>query len=671
MKQPDNPWLSSITWGDKWKESAGSPITFSFPESYDDWSSGGKASIRAALNVYAEYLDIHFKEVASGGNLQFHRVDDAFFGGPGWLAAQNGPHGGYYQGQGYYNQDGIGWSDKGMAPGNFGFMTIIHELGHGLGLAHPHDNGGSSAIMPGVTDPYDLGDYGNNSPLFTVMSYKDDAPNLPGFANYDKGYGWVASPMALDVAVLQSIYGANPNTNKGNTVYKISATLGAGNVWKSIWDTGGIDTIRYTGAGKATIDLRDAELSGKNAGGYLSRASSSWGGFVICAGAVIEQAIGGAGADLLIGNEVNNLLVGNAGNDVISGGVGDDKLSGGSGADHLIGGIGNDTYYADKYDVISDTTGNDRVIFDGSYTLAINLERLVLDGAGNWVGHGNSQDNAIYGNIGKNVILGLDGEDRLLGEAGNDSLNGGAGNDVLSGGAGSDTLVGSFGSDILVGGLSADSLYGDASNDTLYGEDGDDRLYGGYGDDLMSGGAGLDVAWGGIGNDQIFGGAHNDTLSGDAGDDRLVGDDGVDRLYGGDGNDTLSGGVGGDLVKGHAGDDVLCFINGGDTLYGGAGDDIFNYRGIEVGVKNQVTTIEDFSAGDILQLISLDANTKIDGNQAFDFIGGAAFSKTAGELRFDAAAHSLSGDVNGDGYAEFTITLVGVNALDPATNLRV
>jgi hypothetical protein len=51
-------------------------------------------------------------------------------------------------------------------------------------------------------------------------------------------------------------------------------------------------------------------------------------------------------------------------------------------------------------------------------------------------------------------------------------------------------------------------------------------------------------------------------------------------------------------------------------------------------------------------------------DDAFTFIGSAQFSSKAGQLRYDAAASTLSGDVNGDGIADFSLKLVLLGTLD-------
>jgi hypothetical protein len=65
----------------------------------------------------------------------------------------------------------------------------------------------------------------------------------------------------------------------------------------------------------------------------------------------------------------------------------------------------------------------------------------------------------------------------------------------------------------------------------------------------------------------------------------------------------------------------------------------------------------NFAAGDRISLSAIDARSGVAGDQAFAWIGGAAFSGE-GQLHFAAAiggGFAISGDVNGDLLADFSI----------------
>ena len=91
----------------------------------------------------------------------------------------------------------------------------------------------------------------------------------------------------------------------------------------------------------------------------------------------------------------------------------------------MLGGAGNDTYFVDNAgDLVFENAdeGTDVVLSTVDYTLAANVEALVLQGAGNLSGTGNALANSIFGNIGANTIDGGAGVDRLTGDAGNDTF---------------------------------------------------------------------------------------------------------------------------------------------------------------------------------------------------------------------------------------------------------
>lgn len=147
---------------------------------------------------------------------------------------------------------------------------------------------------------------------------------------------------------------------------------------------------------------------------------------------------------------------------------------------------------------------------------------------------------------------------------------------------------------------------------------------------------------GGRGNDQLFGFTGPDSLLGGAGSDWLDGADGDDYLDGGDGDDVLIGGT------------------GSDVLFGGSGSDIFMISAGESGVGSLADCIADFSVGiDKLDLSSVDANGLLDDDQAFAYVGSAAFSGSAAELRYQIEDSDvrLQGDTDGDGAADFEIVL--------------
>ncbi|MFN3387838.1 MAG: ELWxxDGT repeat protein [Allosphingosinicella sp.] len=132
--------------------------------------------------------------------------------------------------------------------------------------------------------------------------------------------------------------------------------------------------------------------------------------------------------------------------------------------------------------------------------------------------------------------------------------------------------------------------------------------------------------------------------------------DGSYRIWGGTGADTITGGARGDTMTGGL---------GADRLSGGGGNDVFRYRFAAESAVGAEDRILDFSAGDRIDLSAIDANAGAGGDQAFTFIGSAAFAGTAGQLRAvnsGGTAWRVEGDIDGNGLADFAILVTRADA---------
>jgi hypothetical protein len=235
--------------------------------------------------------------------------------------------------------------------------------------------------------------------------------------------------------------------------------------------------------------------------------------------------------------------------------------------DSVAGGKGADTY---RVDDAGDTAvelpdeGVDTVQSSLTWTLAANLEKLVLTGTAAINGTGNAANNNMTGNAAAN------------------QLSGGAGNDTLTGGAGNDTLVGGGGNDVYVVGN------GDVLTETASG--GTDLVKSNISWTLTDGLEKLTLtgtaAINGTGNaaaNTLTGNAAANALGGGDGNDTLLGKGGADVLSGGNGSDKLSGGKGADAFVFDAAltaaniDTVTDFVSGSDKLR--LDDDVFTALG--------------------------------------------------------------------------------------------
>ncbi|WP_296820685.1 M10 family metallopeptidase C-terminal domain-containing protein [Brevundimonas sp.] len=434
-----------------------------------------KAAFRQAFDLYEQVADIIYIEVQNRHEADINII--TYQGTPGVGASLLGrmsPPNEANEGQTEINAGDARWTEEGVSQGGFYFPTLLHELGHGHGMAHPHDNGGRSSIMRGGDGGTGglgggFGDFDLSQQVFTIMSYNDGWNETGGVGGRPAGhggprsggitgtevdhFGWMGTLAALDIAVIQDKYGVNEEWATGNDVYEIKDFNGAGNFYSTIWDAGGTDEIRYSGTADATIDLRAATLRyEEGGGGRVSYAYGLWGGFTIANGVTIENATGGRGDDVLIGNEAANTLKGGLGADRIDGGNGDDVLNGGSGDDILIGGAGRDRLLGGPGSDLADYSSSNAAVqirlglnrFEGGH--AQGDELLAVENV-----RGSNFSDQLIGSDAANAFYGGSGKDYLDGAIGDDRLDGGAGNDRLRGSEGSDTFIfrGASGSDLI------------------------------------------------------------------------------------------------------------------------------------------------------------------------------------------------------------------------------
>jgi Ca2+-binding RTX toxin-like protein len=210
--------------------------------------------------------------------------------------------------------------------GDYAWLTILHEIGHALGLKHGHEF--PLAISQG-----------RDSLEYTVMTYRSYAgqeiADEGGYTNED--YGFPQTLMMYDIAALQQLYGANYAFNAGDSVYRWDPATGemsingagqgapgANRVFMTVWDGGGIDTYDLsTATGATSIDLRPGQwtttspVQRANLGeGHIAQGNVA--NALLFGGdprSLIENAVGGAFHDGFTANQAANRFTGNAGSD--------------------------------------------------------------------------------------------------------------------------------------------------------------------------------------------------------------------------------------------------------------------------------------------------------------------------------------------------------------------
>jgi hypothetical protein len=275
-------------------------------------------------------------------------------------------------------------------------VTLIHEIGHSLGLKHPHETSSQADgwVAPLQTEAYD------NS-WYSVMSYRDypgdnwgDSPDAHNVGNVDTGVSmYPFTMMKHDIWALQSLYSYNTQTSSnvtpditddetygiggtGDNTYSITTSSNTGKAMFTIFDTGGTDTLDFsTRDDSSTINL-DEIIS------YIGPIGSTSATDAVIKYDIVDETptyYSGLIVGVYYANSVENVNAG-SGDDIITCNISTNVITCGSGADSVYsigagdtvyGGAGDDTFVNPSFSVtlIDGGDGTDDLNFTGLGTL--------------------------------------------------------------------------------------------------------------------------------------------------------------------------------------------------------------------------------------------------------------------------------------------------------------
>lgn len=315
--------------------------------------------VRKAHQEYADVANVTFTGQAGGGR-EGHLTYRGYSTGeqtfsPEGFAYKPDPQFPGYQGMMWLRQRdqktklGNGPdTDKSSVSNDMWRSVMIHELGHGLGLDHPHSEEHEKPELPF---------YAENLRTHTIMSY-----NTP-FLNAAEESVAPVTLMMDDMQAIQSKYGANYATRSGNTTYgfnsntdrdQYSLKTSQDKPLFAVWDGGGWDALDFS-------EFTQDQTINLNAGSFSSVGGLE-GNVGIANGVTIEEARGGKGKNTLIGNAAFNVLRGGRDRDILYGGSGGAQMWGGGGANTFVF----NTTSSGKPNVVMDfASGKDKLDFSG------------------------------------------------------------------------------------------------------------------------------------------------------------------------------------------------------------------------------------------------------------------------------------------------------------------
>ena len=373
---------------------------------FHEFSDVQKDAVRTALLEFEKVINVEFVEVAEEndqvGTIRFGISQDDLGD-----TSVNNTVAIAWGVDSYWSVGGDVWldtnhDDADLGKGTYEFLTLIHEIGHAMGLGHPHI-GGAQTLQPEL-------DFIN----YTVMSYEE--PDWAYFGSGSDRYITISdSLMVYDIQALQYIYGANNDYNSGNTKYEFDPTKPNS---LTIWDGGGEDLLDFSNFNyRCDIDLND--------GAYSTIKYAAWNpddNFGIAFNTFIENVLGSQSSDTIIGNELDNEISGNNGNDTLYGGAGNDIFDWDEGSrdgvDTMHGGTGNDIYVlSSASDIVIELAGEgaDTVYTPTSYSAPSNVENVFgFENRGSLTIKGNNLDNVLRGSELNDIIEGGGGADDFL-----------------------------------------------------------------------------------------------------------------------------------------------------------------------------------------------------------------------------------------------------------------